>query len=324
MNVLDNIMSWTKEEMVEVAKALNIKGRSKMNKSSLAKAMTDILLTEEYFKTVLFALNKEQVELVEKWCQDDNETLDVFQLSILVDWGYITLDEERAIFCEDAKELFLSCYTEEFKSGVEIRSKIVTYCNVFAELYGIIPLDKVFEIYDKQNHDISEADFMNLMSAIGGKTAVWEIYNNAVVDSYILMEGDYDELLDLQSNKPFYIPSRKKIMKMSKPDYIDETNAYIALRHYLVRQLGVDETVAENVCGDVEMECKIFDCDIPDILCIFDQYNIELKDKNIKRVVELVEAVDLNTRKAVHRGFTDLEIEEKLVELEDDIFPFLF
>ena len=165
---------------------------------------------------------------------------------------------------------------------------------------------------------------MILMNSIGDKMPNWEIYNNAVVDSYIVMEDGYDELLDAQSNKPYYIPSRKRIMKMANPGYIEETNAYIALKQYMIKQLGVDEVTAENASSDIEMECKLFNADIPDILYVFDKYNIELQDKDIKRIITLVEAVDLNTRKAVHRGFTDLEIEEKVSELQSDIFPFLF
>ena len=59
----------------------------------------------------------------------------------------------------------------------------------FAELYEIVPLDKVFEIYDKQNHDISKEDFMELINTINGKMDLWEIYNNSIVNTYVLEEG---------------------------------------------------------------------------------------------------------------------------------------
>ena len=71
-------------------------------------------------------------------------------------------------------------------------------------------MDKVFEIYDKQNHDISKEDFMELINTVNGKMDLWEIYNNSIVNTYVLEEGFYDDLLKTQGNKPFYIPSRKK------------------------------------------------------------------------------------------------------------------
>ena len=62
MKIFDNIMSWKKPEMLDLAKELNIKGRSKMNKGEVAESISEILLSDEYFKTVLAALDKEQTE----------------------------------------------------------------------------------------------------------------------------------------------------------------------------------------------------------------------------------------------------------------------
>ena len=50
MKIFDNIMSWKKPEMLDLAKELNIKGRSKMNKGEVAESISKILLSDEYFK----------------------------------------------------------------------------------------------------------------------------------------------------------------------------------------------------------------------------------------------------------------------------------
>ena len=185
-------------------------------------------------------------------------------------------------------------------------------------------MDKVFEIYDKQNHDISKEDFMELINTINGKMDLWEIYNNSIVNTYVLEEGFYDDLLKTQGNKPFYIPSRKKIMKMANPGYIEETNEYLALRHYLIKRMGMDEVKGENLCFEIEMECKMSNENAPDILSLFDKYDVELNDNNAKKVIGLVQAVNLNTRKAVNRGYTDLQIEEmnNRYMVQNDFFPF--
>ena len=99
-------------------------------------------------------------------------------------------------------------------------------------------------------------------------------------------------------------------MKMANPGYIEETNEYLALRHYLIKRMGMDEVKGENLCFEIEMECKMSNENAPDILSLFDKYNVELNDNNAKKVIGLVQAVNLNTRKAVNRGYTDLQIEE--------------
>ena len=249
---------------------------------------------------------------------------DVFKIGLLLELGYISFENEQYSLCDEVKYLVAKCYTNESKGGLEVRDKIINYCNVFAELYEIVPLDKVFEIYDKQNHDISKEDFMELINTVNGKMDLWEIYNNSIVNTYVLEEGFYDDLLKTQGNKPFYIPSRKKIMKMANPGYIEETNEYLALRHYLIKRMGMDEVKGENLCFEIEMECKMSNENAPDILSLFDKYNVELNDNNAKKVIGLVQAVNLNTRKAVNRGYTDLQIEEmnNRYMVQNDFFPF--
>ena len=172
--------------------------------------------------------------------------------------------------------------------------------------------------------DISKEDFMELINTVNGKMDLWEIYNNSIVNTYVLEEGFYDDLLKTQGDKPFYIPSRKKIMKMANPGYIEETNEYLALRHYLIKRMGMDEVKGENLCFEIEMECKMSNENAPDILSLFDKYNVELNDNNAKKVIGLVQAVNLNTRKAVNRGYTDLQIEEmnNRYMVQNDFFPF--
>lgn len=124
---------------------------------------------------------------------------------------------------------------------------------------------------------------MELINTVNGKMDLWEIYNNSIVNTYVLEEGFYDGLLKTQGNKPFYIPSRKKIMKMANPGYIEETNEYLALRHYLIKRMGMDEVKGENLCFEIEMECKMSNENAPDILSLFDKYNVELNDNNAKK-----------------------------------------
>ena len=111
---------------------------------------------------------------------------------------------------------------------------------------------------------------------------------------------------------------------MANQGYIEETNEYLALRHYLIKRMGMDEVKGENLCFEIEMECKMSNENAPDILSLFDKYNVELNDNNAKKVIGLVQAVNLNTRKAVNRGYTDLQIEEmnNRYMVQNDFFPF--
>ena len=88
--------------------------------------------------------------------------------------------------------------------------------------------------------------------------------------------------------------------------------------------MGIDEVMVEILCFEIEMDCKMCFENAPDILSLFDKYNVEFNDNNAKKVIGLVQAVNLNTRKAVNRGYTDLQIEEmnNRYMVQNDFFPF--
>ncbi len=113
MKIFDNIMSWKKPEMLDLAKELNIKGRSKMNKGEVAESISEILLSDEYFKTVLAALDKEQTECLVNWCENNEiEKLDVFKIGLLLELGYISFENEQYSLCDEVKDLVAKCYTK--------------------------------------------------------------------------------------------------------------------------------------------------------------------------------------------------------------------
>ena len=121
MKIFDNIMSWKKPEMLDLAKELNIKGRSKMNKGEVAESISKILLSDEYFKTVLAALDKEQTECLVNWCESNEiKQSDVFKIRLLLELGYISFENEQYSLCDEVKYLVAKCYTNESKGGLEV------------------------------------------------------------------------------------------------------------------------------------------------------------------------------------------------------------
>ena len=102
-------------------------------------------------------------------------------------------------------------YKTNQKAVLEVRDKIINYCNVFAELYEIVPLDKVLKYTTSKIMIFQKEDFMELINTVNGKMDLWEIYNNSIVNTLCFGRRFYDDLLKTQGNKPFYIPSRKRL-----------------------------------------------------------------------------------------------------------------
>ena len=91
-------------------------------------------------------MTKEQTECLVNLCESNEiKQSDVFKIRLLLELGYISFENEQYSLCDEVKYLVAKCYTNESKGGLEVRDKIINYCNVFAELYEIVPLDKVLK-----------------------------------------------------------------------------------------------------------------------------------------------------------------------------------
>ena len=114
------------------------------------------------------------------------------------------------------------------------------YFDCAAELYGIIPLRKLLDIYNTHNAPISEKDFLRVAEvfrherhtyAILGQEALYEdapvsapidrelvaqhLYYSDLEDYYALSEG--------QQGKPFYIPEKEEFLRASTDQCYPET-----------------------------------------------------------------------------------------------------
>ena len=114
------------------------------------------------------------------------------------------------------------------------------YFDCAAELYGIIPLRKILDIYNMQNTPISEKDFLMVAEvfrherhtyAILGQEALYEDAPvSAPIDRELVAQHlyysdleDYYALAEGQQGKPFYIPEKEEFLRASTDQCYPET-----------------------------------------------------------------------------------------------------
>lgn len=309
MNLYDNLMLCTKDDLLIYAKELNVKGRSKMNKAQLSEAVSEILLSEEYISEFMLKLSESEMNILKDFYGGNTDNSSLLKLHTLLSAGYAFFNKDSLTLCDEFKEIFEKYNNTEFYSGVEQRTKVMKYCRVLTELYGIAPIKKIYEIYNKQNHDLTQEEFSDIVNS-SIKQGELEIHDGVLVDIFIEENGMYDILLEKQDSKPFYIPSRKKIMKMAEPGYINETNEFIALKDYLKRRTNANDIIAENAATEIMFDCSLLYNQMPDVHNTLKSYGIKTDKKQDLRISQLVEALALNTRKVFNRGYTDTEINE--------------
>jgi hypothetical protein len=300
MKLKDILMQCTKEQLTSIAKASQMRGYSKLNKGALVDALSEKLLSDDMLQSSLSKLDSDGLDLIRSFA-DGNATGDFSKIEILTSLGYA--DAKNLSICDE----IIAAAGKSNSAAPKAVGSVVDYCNAFAHLYGIIPLKNAFEIYSKHN-DIAESDFIAAAKAASSDN--WEIQNDSIVATDIIEMGNFDELLKEQGAIPFYSPSKTKLMRYSDMNYFENTNEFNALKDYLRKIVKAAEPVANNIADELQFACYDNNDIYEAMNFTFSHYILDLTEANVRKIVELVTALDYNTRKRVLRGHTQSEIDE--------------
>ena len=135
-------------------------------------------------------------------------------------------------FPEEYSREVLETMYERLAVPAETVNLLRGYFDCAAELYGIIPLRKLLDIYNTQNAPISEKDFISVAEvfrherhtyAILGQEALYEDAPfSAPIDRELVAQHlyyddleEYYTLAEGQQGKPFYIPEKEEFLRAS-------------------------------------------------------------------------------------------------------------
>lgn len=171
-------------------------------------------------------------------------------------------------------ELFSKAELKKHYLALNLPEETVTmlhqYFAAMAKLYGIIPLRKALEIINAQNEPISEQAFLAFaeiarheehyyailgedeLYADGKKSAPME--REIVHESlYAVDLAEYDEMQDRQQGKPYYIPSKERLLPYADEDYFETTSQSNAVERYLRQEKKLNTEKAAELLLEVQL-----------------------------------------------------------------------
>ena len=227
-------------------------------------------------------------------------------------------DESPWITEEEANELY---HLLPLKKAVILTLK--DYFRASARLYGIIPLDKLREIYNSQNPPIEEMLFFCVAKVFSMQEDIFCIIQPEEQDAadpgqpevvhvaliYDDTEKDFRTMRRLQKGKEFYIPTKAELLRYADEAYFPLTPANAKLRQYLLKHLPPDEVEMswQAIQGMISM-----DCEISDVLESLKAYtSFFQKPFDIMELSALYQEVNNTTRMMANRGYTPHEMAAK-------------
>lgn len=137
--------------------------------------------------------------------------------------------------------------------------------NFFVNYYGIAPIEKIYEMYKQRVRasldemintflemplEYTESDIFT-MEELGmeGWPESEPIYSDKGILVHVdLFENDtFDDLLDEQIGKDFYVPSVNQIEELVTIGYEQSNKAYQKLKTFLMKKQHLDDNIATTV-----------------------------------------------------------------------------
>lgn len=201
------------------------------------------------------------------------------------------------------------------------------YCNAVCNLYGIIPLSKLLEIYNSQNQPLSKEEFLNYIRALDldGKFFVFVADDEIIEDTtkvsslnydlvaeYLICVGDLEDYYDTkieQANKPYYVPEKAKLLKYEDQFYFEKTLSYISLRAFFRNQSSLTKEVADSIAEDIHGSADVYKYDVDGMVDLI-KCRFKFTQATLDEFMPLYFDMFNDIRLHIHRGHTTNEIEE--------------
>lgn len=181
-------------------------------------------------------------------------------------------------------------------------------------LYGVVPIEKVVEIYNGQNErKISLDNVESFLSSKQVREQLEESFVYVELNEFVAeatSEADEKETLKrVATGKPYYVPEKEELLCFVDEEYVQQTPEQLILKNMLKDdfgdQLNVDEEVSELVFnlqvsgGDFMMELSLF------------LAGLELPSKESERYIPVIIEVADTTRLWENRGHTMKELQQQ-------------
>lgn len=193
--------------------------------------------------------------------------------------------------------------------------KIIPTIIALTNLYGMVQMRMVVDIYNSQNEDqitLGDVEGVGRKQASELKRAFICVHKDYFVIETIIEHDEFDSLLKMKGNKPYYIPEKNELLKYVDNFYFEKTKMYDDLIIYLQKNFFKhSRDSAERLAEDIQGMCQ-YGSDIQQILEMFEKRKVYFKDLNqTNEVMQLVMALSNNTRIWENNGHTPFEIFER-------------
>ncbi len=313
VSIYEGLSGYRVDELKDLTRLLAIKNYSKLKKQELIEKIAERILDIGHAELMFLLTEDSELELFEEGCNSevivDEDSLD--DCVFLHGKGYLYVTEDMKLMIPDeVKELYKELNTKEFKVRRDRFQDISDYCRATTNLYGIISVEKLVEIFNEQNGiSVTAEEIMDICEGAAIKNDLFGYHDGNIVDIELTQTEEYEDLLEAQGDKEYYVPEKEELLKYKDDLYFEETEEFSRMKKCIL-DLGLtkNESIAEEVC--ISMEAAItMGAQLEDLLDEFDFRGVTIKSRNqVDKMLPHMSRLMNNTRVPWNRGYTPNEL----------------
>lgn len=297
---------------------LDISLQGKIRKSDIVDVLFDTLCKKETLDFIYTFLSDDEITNFKIASAKDmfNNSYDESYLEVFDIIGYINIKND--IFISDVMYNYINSSHEELNTKRKRNQLINKYFTCFANLYGIVPVGKVIDIfnrYERKKLQKSELQDYQKITHIKRLPYIvitdYYLINNEV---FLLDENnEYFTELDLsQRGKKYAVLPKDELFKYIDPDYFEKTPQYRKMKTMLAIELGLNQADAEELAYDFAYMCHA-GMEFDFIFQYLEEKNIVFKDmEQCNKFVKAYADMHNNTRLWENCGNTPIEMRKQM------------
>lgn len=322
-SLMEAFEQYSKEDLKTIARIHGFRGISKMAKDELAKWLREQLLDTDFMQKLFSSAGADELQLFDSAIEKNGIVLgeDLIENSLILStYGCFNPDTDFYMVPLDVQEKYKEVATPELRQRQKIRETFVLYCDAAIFLYGVLPLTKFTEIFNRyENTQLTKEEIEAQIQRLIDEGEPFVIQDGMLFDDELAEENLYQLLWENQQGIPYYLPENRDeflLFGQYEGDKPNENTQFFI--DYLQKRQNVEGPYATLLFYEVQ-EILQLNGGEEELLDTMKEYGCQLtKQKKVKEALDNLRKLNWHVRKWDLRGHTATEMRSLPREEESD------
>lgn len=319
---------YSKENLVEIAKAHGFRGYSKYGKQRLIEWLAANLLEEQYFREYILNADQEEIETFEAAIEQKgiylSEEMLYRSLFLSTYGGYLPYYNFYNV-PKNVQTKYAEIMNDGIREQMELNQYFYDICHSAIYLYGVISLTELTNIYNKYAEvKSSEMELFEKVQELLNRDEIFVLKDNYLMDERLEEENLYLDVLKEQEKMERYLPEDKETFVSFGRNGIQEPDEdTVFFLEYIMKEANLDYPRATLAFYLVQEAIRMNQDDVElfgilsDLGCSF------ARQKQFDKADQMLKKISNRTRKWDYNGHTLMELNRGIVEfpVEKRVYP---